>query len=61
MSKEIIDSIINSDGSVQTITEIPIEIRNRYKTAFEISQRVLNNQIGIALQQRFDYLNSDDE
>ena len=34
--------------------------KNEWDT-FEISQRVLNNQIGIALQQRFDYLNSDDE
>ena len=26
------------------ITEIPIEIRNRYKTAFELSQKVLIDQ-----------------
>jgi ribonucleotide reductase alpha subunit len=35
------DRIILADGSVQGITEIPQEIRERYKTVWEMSQRVI--------------------
>ena len=35
------DRIIMADGSVQGITEIPQEIRERYKTVWEMSQRVI--------------------
>jgi ribonucleoside-diphosphate reductase alpha chain len=35
------DRIIMADGSVQGITEIPPEIRERYKTVWEIKQKVL--------------------
>jgi ribonucleoside-diphosphate reductase alpha chain len=35
------DKIIMADGSVQEITEIPLEIRNRYKTVWELKQKVL--------------------
>lgn len=33
--------IIECRGSIQTILEIPIELRNLYKTAFEIKQKVI--------------------
>jgi ribonucleoside-diphosphate reductase alpha chain len=33
--------IIAADGSIQNIEEIPLEIRNLYKTAWEISQKEL--------------------
>ena len=35
------DRIIMADGSVQGILEIPQEIRERYKTVWEMSQRVI--------------------
>ena len=35
------DRIILADGSVQNIPEIPQEIRERYKTVWEMSQRVI--------------------
>ena len=35
------DRIILADGSVQGIQEIPLEIRERYKTVWEMSQRVI--------------------
>jgi len=35
------DKIIMADGSVQEITEIPLEIRDRYKTVWELKQKVL--------------------
>lgn len=35
------DRIILADGSVQGISEIPQEIRERYKTVWEMSQRVI--------------------
>ena len=35
------DKIILADGSVQEIAEIPLEIRNRYKTVWELKQKVL--------------------
>ena len=35
------DKIILADGSVQSITEIPQDIRNRYKTVWELKQKVL--------------------
>jgi len=36
--------LIIENGSVQNIEEIPIEIKNAYKTAFEISQKALVKQ-----------------
>ena len=35
------DKIIMADGSVQEITEIPQNIRNRYKTVWELKQKCL--------------------
>jgi ribonucleoside-diphosphate reductase alpha chain len=35
------DKIIMADGSVQEIAEIPQEVRDRYKTVWEIKQKVL--------------------
>jgi len=35
------DKIILADGSVQNITEIPLEIRERYKTVWEIKQKTI--------------------
>jgi ribonucleoside-diphosphate reductase alpha chain len=35
------DKIIMADGSVQEIAEIPLEVRERYKTVWEIKQKVL--------------------
>lgn len=40
-NKDIIDQIKYYDGSIQRIKEIPDEIKKKYKTAFEIDQRVL--------------------
>lgn len=40
-TKEIRDKIISNEGSVQEIHEIPDDIRYRYKTVWEISQKVL--------------------
>jgi ribonucleoside-diphosphate reductase alpha subunit len=39
--KELVDKIIKNNGSVQTIEEIPENIRKVYKTVWEIPQRVL--------------------
>jgi hypothetical protein len=33
------DKIILADGSVQGIVEIPQDIRNRYKTVWELKQK----------------------
>ncbi len=41
----------DENGSVQNIPEIPVEIRERYKTAYEISQKVIIDQC--ADRQRF--------
>ena len=38
---EMIDKVIKNKGSIQNITEIPEEIRYRYKDVWEIPQRVL--------------------
>jgi ribonucleoside-diphosphate reductase alpha chain len=40
-NKEMKDNIIIGRGSIQHISEIPEDIRNRYKTIWEISQRVI--------------------
>lgn len=40
-NKEMSDKIIANSGSIQNILEIPIEIRDRYKTVWEIPQKVL--------------------
>ncbi len=40
-TSEIRSQIIESDGSIQGIQEIPLDIRNLYKTAWEISQKDL--------------------
>lgn len=39
--KEMSDKIISNTGSIQSITEIPNEIRERYKTVWEIPQKAL--------------------
>jgi ribonucleoside-diphosphate reductase alpha chain len=43
-NKEMKDRIIAGDGSIQHIKEIPEDIRNLYKTVWEISQKALINQ-----------------
>lgn len=40
-NKEMSDSIVSNAGSVQSITEIPKDIRDRYKTVWEIPQKSL--------------------
>lgn len=40
-NEEMRDEIISSDGSIQNIEKIPSEIRSKYKTVWEISQKVL--------------------
>lgn len=40
-TKDIREKIIASNGSIQHIMEIPQQIRNLYKTAWELSQKVL--------------------
>jgi ribonucleoside-diphosphate reductase alpha subunit len=40
-SKEIKDKMILHSGSIQQIPEIPNEIKNKFKTVWEISQKVL--------------------
>lgn len=37
-------NLMEFNGSVQRIERIPIEIRNRYKTAYELSQKVIIDQ-----------------
>lgn len=37
--------IIYNKGSVQNIKRIPLEVRELYKTVWEISQKVLGNEI----------------
>jgi ribonucleotide reductase alpha subunit len=39
-SPSIVDKILAADGSIQHLTEIPTEIRNKYKTVWEISQKI---------------------
>ena len=43
-SKAIKDKIVLHEGSVQSISEVPEDIKKRYKTAWEISQKVLIDQ-----------------
>jgi ribonucleoside-diphosphate reductase alpha chain len=43
-NKEMKDRIIAGDGSIQHIKDIPEDIRNLYKTVWEISQKCLINQ-----------------
>ena len=40
-NKDMIDKIVLNSGSIQSINEIPLEIRNRHKTVWEIPQKVL--------------------
>jgi ribonucleoside-diphosphate reductase alpha chain len=40
-NKVMSDKIVEQAGSIQSIQEIPIEIRERYKTVWEISQKAL--------------------
>jgi ribonucleotide reductase alpha subunit len=40
-TKDIIDKIKSGGGSIATITQIPEEIRARYKTVWEISQATI--------------------
>ena len=39
-SKDIVDQILASDGSIQSISIIPKHIRDKYKTVWELSQRL---------------------
>jgi ribonucleoside-diphosphate reductase alpha chain len=39
--KEMVNKIIENNGSVQNIKEIPIHIREIYKTVWEISQKIV--------------------
>jgi ribonucleoside-diphosphate reductase alpha subunit len=39
--KSLVDQIIANNGSVQAIISIPEEIRERYKTVWEISQKII--------------------
>lgn len=43
-NKEIKNKILVGEGSIQHIPEIPIHIRNLYKTVWEISQKVIIDQ-----------------
>ena len=43
-SKKIKDAIIQHNGSIQLITEIPLEIRALYKTVWEISMKSVIDQ-----------------
>lgn len=43
-NREMKERIIMANGSVQDITEIPQDVRNIYKTVWEIKQRVLIDQ-----------------
>lgn len=43
-SKKIKDTIIQHNGSIQLITEIPLEIRAIYKTVWEISMKAVIDQ-----------------
>lgn len=40
-NKQIVDNIILKDGSIQHIAEIPNEIKQLYKTVWEIPQRII--------------------
>ena len=43
-SKKIKDTIIQNNGSIQSIAEIPLEIRTLYKTVWEISMKSVIDQ-----------------
>jgi ribonucleoside-diphosphate reductase alpha subunit len=38
-SRELKDNIIKNNGSVQQITDLPVELKNLYKTSWEVSMR----------------------
>jgi ribonucleotide reductase alpha subunit len=40
-TKSIINQILEGDGSIQHITELPSSIRDKYKTVWEISQKII--------------------
>lgn len=40
-SKSMKNKLISENGSVQNIPEIPVELKERYKTAYELSQKVI--------------------
>lgn len=40
-NKDVKNKLILENGSVQNIPEIPVELKERYKTAYEISQKVI--------------------
>lgn len=40
-NKDIKNKLIIENGSVQNIPEIPVELKERYKTAYELSQKVI--------------------
>jgi ribonucleoside-diphosphate reductase alpha subunit len=39
-SSELVNKILSNDGSIQSIEEIPQSIKNKYKTVWELSQRI---------------------
>ena len=39
-NKKISDKIVSDEGSIQNIDEIPLELKNLYKTTWEVSQKV---------------------
>lgn len=43
-TKEMRQTIMSTSGSIQNITEIPQELKNLYKTAWEISQKAIIDQ-----------------
>jgi ribonucleoside-diphosphate reductase alpha chain len=43
-NKEMKDTILINEGSIQSIEDIPIDIRNLYKTAWEIKQKIYIDQ-----------------
>jgi ribonucleoside-diphosphate reductase alpha subunit len=42
-SEDLRQKIISNNGSVQNIDEIPVEIKNLYKTVWELSQKIIIN------------------
>jgi len=43
-SKQMKDMIILKNGSIQSISQIPVEIRNLYKTSWDLSMRTIIDQ-----------------
>lgn len=65
-NENIINRVINDNGSIQNIKEIPIEVRELYKTAWEIKQKDILEKVanfamyvdqGISLNLHFKQIN----